>query len=626
MSHSSDDTAGSGGFSQAQHTPRRGTPLRGVHRRISLASLTPQRVKQLSTAQLLNPVAPPAASSSSFPPYGSFAFQQQQQQQQQQSQQQQQQQQQTNYLSNQSGETEADSNASISNHFTAWRDDSLSYGFRTNPTNADDDDDDDSSSSSSDEMRLDPTPYRTQWSRIIRTPRAQHRPKYMLEHTSSGLSEDSNNPFATPTTPSMTKRGSGLLSQDGDTNMTDSGSSTPTHSDGDVQMKVGSLDERGSSFPNLAIKKLQKSKSLGSLGRIATLLEDETRPFMNEIAHERALNKGVLPLVDGTGGGGVGPSPLVDVPDSPVSAASTGEVRDELSLDSTPLPLRTVTIPNSHIKDPAVYMSNSSKLNPENNYAARYQDMITSPSLSPINTPSGILGSLSPLILGKGKRKYSDFTVSTEERFEPYKRPHRIPSSPSSTPMNASNFFASPMARMPTPEPQGQMFMSLRGGTPPLGAGPGAGGYFAAVGPSGTGPYGYGLPYPMNRQRSPSVSSTSSLTSMLGIERASSGMGNGSGSGNGSQGNGGGAGGSGNGGAVPMGWVPSSPRLISSGGNGGGVAPMMLGGGAGSYSSSGMFPPASPRGMPQMLNLSGAQDVFQKMKISKQVDGDAMKD
>lgn len=144
------------------------------------------------------------------------------------------------------------------------------------------------------------------------------------------------------------------------------------------------------------------------------------------------------------------------------------------------------------------------------------------------------------------------------------------------------------------------------------------------------GPFGFPFPYPAVRQRSPSVSSTSSLTSMLGIERAGSASG-GLGSGNGSNGgNGGGSNGgatSTTGGIVPMGWVPSSPRLISSGANGGGVAPMMIsGGGAGSYSGSGMFPPASPRGMPQMLNLSGAQGDFQKMKISRQLDGDDMKD
>ncbi|KAJ3014599.1 hypothetical protein HKX48_005073 [Thoreauomyces humboldtii] len=122
-----------------------------------------------------------------------------------------------------------------------------------------------------------------------------------------------------------------------------------------------------------------------SLVRIAALLRDETNPLDKEIAHEKAINTNQTALfVPQTPGGGSMPDGMQEdmPPESPsffmepsnpslprsMSMGTPNDVDRGLSPDDlVPVPVRAVAIPNSALKDPATYVSHSSKLNPENN-------------------------------------------------------------------------------------------------------------------------------------------------------------------------------------------------------------------------------------------------------------------
>ncbi|TPX31874.1 hypothetical protein SmJEL517_g04926 [Synchytrium microbalum] len=244
-----------------------------------------------------------------------------------------------------------------------------------------------------------------------------------------------------------------------------------------------------------------------SMNRIASLLRDETAPFEKEIAHERvttSLFKQIPPLKfdnDAEDGGMVGVVPTFTsgttsdgpnasmmmnstnnsmksigsivpsivsstAPDSPESVASAGN-GTLMSLDDFPelaIPhaVRVSPIPNSQLRSPAAYISNSSRLNPENQFiSSKHQDMITSsPAMSPVNL---VIGHMSPINLERrGKRK-----MSMDDRFEPYKRHHRMPSSPSGN--NSSTRSLSPGAPMlPSPTLSQQLFPPLRSRSPSI--------------------------------------------------------------------------------------------------------------------------------------------------------------
>ncbi|KAI8908723.1 hypothetical protein DFJ77DRAFT_127641 [Powellomyces hirtus] len=191
-----------------------------------------------------------------------------------------------------------------------------------------------------------------------------------------------------------------------------------------------------------------------SLVRIAALLRDESNPLDKEIAHERALNtsqsllfpSGATPdttMLDTTAvgtasGGGVDtmppPSPADSAcatpPPSFGSRAMSLSVPDDNGRPGTPdemnalaaaatppaVPVRAVAIPNSALKDPATYVSHSSKLNPENNsniftrphHHKKHDEMmlLSSPCLSPIHPSVMPFGNMSPVNLErKCKRK-----------------------------------------------------------------------------------------------------------------------------------------------------------------------------------------------------------------------------
>ncbi|KAJ3293902.1 hypothetical protein HK104_004131 [Borealophlyctis nickersoniae] len=163
---------------------------------------------------------------------------------------------------------------------------------------------------------------------------------------------------------------------------TDSALSTPPSAekrDRDVNMIVGSMNGRGMMIDSPTRKPhLLKTKSLPALGRIATLLSEEIRPFEKEIAHERSLNSGILTVSNEDLAAAASGSPLV--PDSPQSVHSNASfLMDDGSSEyiAVPVPVRAVAIPKTQIKDPAVYVSHSSKLNPENNTPRYY--IITQP-------------------------------------------------------------------------------------------------------------------------------------------------------------------------------------------------------------------------------------------------------
>ncbi|TPX45138.1 hypothetical protein SeLEV6574_g04054 [Synchytrium endobioticum] len=235
-----------------------------------------------------------------------------------------------------------------------------------------------------------------------------------------------------------------------------------------------------------------------SLYRIASLLRDESSPFEKEMAHEKvttSLFKRIPPLnlpspaegnVSGSTsnpeeGGMVGvvstglscsnPINASSVsglaPDSPESGASANSVgaatqmyMDDYSDSAVAHPVRVSPIPNSQLKSPAIYISNSSRLNPENHFiSSKHQELITSsPAMSPVNA---VMGHMSPVALERrNKRK-----MSMDERFEPYKRHHRVPSSPSGN--NSSSRSLSPGAPMlPSPTLSQQLFPPLRARSP----------------------------------------------------------------------------------------------------------------------------------------------------------------
>ncbi|KAI8821816.1 uncharacterized protein EV422DRAFT_433610 [Fimicolochytrium jonesii] len=374
------------------------------------------------------------------------------------------------------------------------------------------------------------------------------------------------------------------------------------------------MDDQGGDADAMALDRTPRRDSKRhslcgrSLSRIAALLKDEADPLDKEIAHERAINTSSLSL-------------------PPVSSEDTDDMIDDISPDlpggtfepatprhtrplsintsdfsrqpSTPedvhpVTVRTVAIPNSALKDPATYVSHSSKLNPENNFASKHHDiMVASPCLSPIH-PSMI--SMSPSAVDrKGKRKLS--TVSTDsDRFEPYKRHHRMPASPTlhsptighpstssgNASLNGASYFTSPAPAT----------SRSTGGTPP--------------------PFSLPIPLVFQRQRSPSVSSAASsgiaAASAIpnwatGFERASSASSSMSSSSMGVT-------------AQPLSdavaggtaMTPQPQHLFMSGSNlqhifqqGNTAHPLVI---------------ASPRAMGQRLNLTGTQEGFTKMSIA----------
>ncbi|KAI9007213.1 hypothetical protein BC832DRAFT_435402 [Gaertneriomyces semiglobifer] len=290
-------------------------------------------------------------------------------------------------------------------------------------------------------------------------------------------------------------------------------------------------------------RRLSVSNSGKGMSRIQALLKEETQHIAKEIAHERALNLAsasyTLDVMD------------EEIPSDLLANSSFTTQRSKIEEEVSaivPVPVRTVAIPNSALKDPATYISHSSKLNPENSFLSRQQEVIScSPSLSPVHTTFAAAISMSPgNAERKGKRKHS----GDSERYEPYsKRHHRMPSSPT---------VQSPSI--------------------------GTGAYFRA---SST-PPPFSLPFPLvfQRQRSPSVSSTSSVSSMWGVEK-----------------NGGNASHT-NGSGYAMSTVASTsvPTGLP------GSAHLMLGT---------TPPPASPKALGAFLNLGGTQEGFTKMSITE---------
>ncbi|KAJ3159818.1 hypothetical protein HDU86_001470 [Geranomyces michiganensis] len=154
-----------------------------------------------------------------------------------------------------------------------------------------------------------------------------------------------------------------------------------------------------------------------SVLRTCAALQDESNPLEKEIAHERVLNlnssalslfqiEEQIPLspADGTPPPSFGSrqrTMSLGMPEEPGSRPGTPEN------DATAIPVRAVAIPNSALKDPATYVSHTSKLNPENsNVFQKHQQqdsmmVSSSPMLSPIH-PSLMM---SPVLDRKNKRK-----------------------------------------------------------------------------------------------------------------------------------------------------------------------------------------------------------------------------
>nr|KAJ3418165.1 hypothetical protein HK105_000254 [Polyrhizophydium stewartii] len=93
-----------------------------------------------------------------------------------------------------------------------------------------------------------------------------------------------------------------------------------------------------------------------SIHRILQELKQESRPFESEIEHERATNSVVGKAMAQPG------SPMAASITPPEMAASPTAPEFDLFIHTPRTP-----IPVSHIKDPLVYVSHSSRLNPENN-------------------------------------------------------------------------------------------------------------------------------------------------------------------------------------------------------------------------------------------------------------------
>ncbi|TPX66350.1 hypothetical protein SpCBS45565_g04521 [Spizellomyces sp. 'palustris'] len=295
------------------------------------------------------------------------------------------------------------------------------------------------------------------------------------------------------------------------------------------------------------------------LNRIANLLKDEAKPFDKEIAHEKAVNQSFptlhspfnlesleLMLEESPPDSPSMMDPSTPRSDRAMSVSLTTDSRETTPENlGVPVPVRAVAIPNSALKDPATYVSHSSKLNPENSFISKQQEAImSSPSLSPVHM---MLGGSSPSASErKGKRKLSGDT----DRFEPYKR-IRMPSSPT---VHSPTYAAS---------------------------------YFPPMGPrTGSTPPPFSLPFPLvfQRQRSPSVSSTSSGSgNMWGVEKT--------------------------GGTTATGDKAPNSNSSSNG-------TPIIGHALHTHLAS-SNPPPSPKTLGQMLNLTGTQEGFTKMSITE---------
>ncbi|KAJ3117105.1 hypothetical protein HDU96_007894 [Phlyctochytrium bullatum] len=288
---------------------------------------------------------------------------------------------------------------------------------------------------------------------------------------------------------------------------------------------------------------------------------------------------------------------------------------------------RPPPIPINQIKDPANYISNTSRLNPENGIFNRNHEYIThSPSLSPVLRP----GSMSPSLDRKGKRK-----MSFDDRFEPYKR-NRLPSSPihgGGSERTTSNLMSlmppNSVSNSPTASafpPLGSPALVLGGGgNGPFGLGipmmgqmaaaaggaVGGGGVGGAVPMAGLGAGGY---FGITRARSLSASSSNSNTSsMAGVVV------------HGANAGGAGGGGAGSGAAAGGGMMGSTTFAFGNPQGGGNAAhhqfqrpgsPRLALLGANSQVSSS---PVRQQGlvMGQMLNITGAQGGLSKMTLSE---------
>ncbi|KAJ3100056.1 hypothetical protein HDU97_002540, partial [Phlyctochytrium planicorne] len=270
-----------------------------------------------------------------------------------------------------------------------------------------------------------------------------------------------------------------------------------------------------------------------SINRIVRSLQDEVKPFEKEVAHEHVttslLKRAINPLAESALSGDSPDTPAtplgihrasVSGPSSATSAVGFHPLQHQIVGDDKEFELdliaRPPPIPFNQIKDPANYISNTSKLNPENGIFARNHEHIThSPSLSPVLRP----GSMSPSLDRKGKRK-----MSFDDRFEPYKR-HRIPSSPihpssaeRANSVGAQGSFSMPDRTLsPTTAVLGGQFPPL--GSPALVPGGGGNGPFGLgipmMGQVGSGVGGY---FGITRSRSLSASScASNASSMVGV-------------------------------------------------------------------------------------------------------------
>ncbi|KAJ3147534.1 hypothetical protein HDU89_005357 [Geranomyces variabilis] len=355
-----------------------------------------------------------------------------------------------------------------------------------------------------------------------------------------------------------------------------------SHSEPSIEdaMAVDSL--KGMQTPRRDSANRRLSLAPKSVLRTCAALQDETNPLEREISHERVLNlnSNALSLfqiddqiatspADGTPPPSFGSrqrTMSVSMPEEPGSRPGTPEDT------ATAIPVRAVAIPNSALKDPATYVSHTSKLNPENsnvfkNHQQQDSMIVSSPMLSPIH-PSLMM---SPVLDRKNKRKLSGDT----DRFDPYKRHHRLPASP--TAGNGSGGGGSGNSSTASPK----SYFSMPGTTTPTG-----------VMRTGGTPPPLSLPIPslvFQRQRSPSMSSSSISTGYYanglgggGLDRDDLGIVSGASS-------------------MMTGIAYGSPQ----------IGAMMMDG------VTGPGTPSPRASLGQRLNLGGAQEVFTKMSLGE---------
>ncbi|KAJ3125937.1 hypothetical protein HK098_008017 [Nowakowskiella sp. JEL0407] len=164
---------------------------------------------------------------------------------------------------------------------------------------------------------------------------------------------------------------------------------------------------------------------------ISRLLKEDSQVIDKEIAHEKIttsfLRTGVPPPVSSEKSHKE--SVLRNSTQAETESIGTDSPRsmasfvDDWAMDGFDLPLRVSPIPANLIKSPVPYLSNSSKLNPENSFISRQSELLSSPSLSPLSN-SALYGLFPGL--ERNKRKQS---VDADQQ-EPSKRQLRFNSPP----------------------------------------------------------------------------------------------------------------------------------------------------------------------------------------------------